>query len=118
MTHLQRMELRRGARIKSRRVIDRGLQETTSIYRFGITSNTRHTGTRGLTGVSRHRNRAAKNHGADDVDALGLHGSDRRKRRGDHGAAAAHAWRRSTEAKRQPNNGCADRRWSSPWEED
>jgi hypothetical protein len=33
--------------------IDRGLQETTSIYRFGITSNTRHAGIarsqRGLT---------------------------------------------------------------------
>jgi hypothetical protein len=45
--------LRRGARIRSGRVIDRGLQETTSIYRFDITSNTRHAGTvrshRGLT---------------------------------------------------------------------
>jgi hypothetical protein len=53
MSHRQRTELRRGARIRSGRVIDRGLQETTSIYRFGITSNTWHAGTtrshRGLT---------------------------------------------------------------------
>jgi hypothetical protein len=45
--------------------------------------------------------------------ALGLRGWDRRTRRGDRGAAAARAWRRSTEAERQPNRGCADRRWSS-----
>ena len=45
--------------------------------------------------------------------ALGLRGSDRRTRRGDRGAAAACAWRRSTETERQLNRGCADRRWSS-----
>ena len=58
-----------------------------------------------------------KNHGADDVDTLGLRGSDRCTRRGDHGAAAARAWRRSTEAEQQPNSGCADR-WRSSLRDD